>query len=92
MLFLEVPVRERRRWVRSLRAKRQPRNRVADGVIDVSRPTEGDKTFMQSLVSWLGGAAIALLVPFVILLLGLPIALAIRLLLEVSRWLVSVIF
>jgi hypothetical protein len=52
-------------------------------VIDVSRPTRGGRTFLQGLVSLVGAAGIALAFPFVILLVGLPIALAVRGLLEV---------
>ena len=51
--------------------------------VDVSRPTSEGRTFLQGLVSLTGAAGIVLLVPFVILLIGLPIALAVRGLLEV---------
>ena len=59
-------------------------------VIDVSRPTRGGRTFLQGLVSLAGAAGIALAVPFVILLIGLPIALAVRGLLEVVGWVLGV--
>ena len=55
-------------------------------VVDVSRPTSQGRTFLQGLVSLTGAAGIALAVPFVILLIGLPIALAVRGLLEVVGW------
>ena len=55
-------------------------------VVDVSRPTRGGRTFLQGLVSLAGAAGIALAVPFVILLIGMPIALAVRGLLEAVGW------
>ena len=64
-------------------------NGVSD-VIDVSRPGRGGRTFLQGLVSLAGAAGIALAVPFVILLIGLPIALAVRGLLEVVGWVLGV--
>ena len=57
------------------------------GVIDVSRPYGSGRTLLQALISLAGAAGIALLVPFAILLVGLPIALAVRGLLEVFAWL-----
>ena len=57
---------------------------------DVSRPSSGDRTFLQGLVSLAGAAGIALLVPFAILLIGLPVALAVRGLLEAIGWLFGV--
>lgn len=59
-------------------------------VVDVSRPTSEGRTFLQGLVSLTGAAGIALVVPFVILLIGLPIALAVRGLLEVIGWVLGV--
>jgi hypothetical protein len=59
-------------------------------VIDVSGPTRGGLTFLQGLVSLAGAAGIALAVPFVILLIGLPIALTVRGLLEVVGWVIGV--
>ena len=55
-------------------------------VVDVSRQTRGGRTFLQALASLAGAAGIALAVPFVILLIGLPVALAVRGVLE-ARWL-----
>lgn len=52
------------------------------GIIDVSRPSSADGTFLQGLVSLAGAGGIALLVPFAILMVGLPIALSIRGVLE----------
>jgi len=56
------------------------------GVIDVSRRFASERTRLQALISLAGVAGIALLVPFAILLVGLPIALAARGLLEVLVW------
>jgi hypothetical protein len=59
------------------------------GIIDVSRPS-AERTFFQGLVSLAGAAGIALLAPFAILLVGLPVALAVRGLLAVIGWLFGV--
>lgn len=59
-------------------------------VIDVSR-TWGEPTFMQVVTSWLGASAIALLVPFAILLVGLPLVLAIRVA-GIVRWIIAASF
>jgi hypothetical protein len=53
-------------------------------VIGLARP---DLTLVQSLLSLSGAVGLALLVPFAILLVGLPVALAVRGLLEVVLWL-----
>lgn len=42
------------------------------------RPNSDGRTFIQGLLSLAGAVGIALLVPFVILLVGLPVALAVR--------------
>jgi hypothetical protein len=55
-------------------------------IIDVSRP-HAEPTFLQSVVSFAAAAAISLTIPFVVLLIGLPFALAIRGLLEAIAWL-----
>ena len=59
-------------------------------VIDVSRPTHGDRAFLQALVSMFGAAGIALLMGVAILAIGLPIAFAVRGLLEAIGWLFAV--
>ena len=59
-------------------------------VVDVSRPIREGRTFLQGLVSLTGAAGIALALPIVILLIGLPIALAVRGLLEVVGWVLGV--
>jgi hypothetical protein len=46
-----------------------------------------ERTFLQGLVSLAGAAGIALLVPFAILLVGLPVVLAVRGVLELFGWL-----
>jgi hypothetical protein len=43
----------------------------------VSRPSSADRTFLPGLVSLVGASGIALLLPFAILLIGLPIALSV---------------
>ena len=50
-----------------------------------------DLTFGRSLLSLAGAAGLVLLVPFVILLIGLPIALSIRGLTEAVGWLFALI-
>ena len=67
-----------------------PAKASAFHIIDVSRPSSGDRTFLQGVVSLAGAAGIVLLVPFAILLVGLPVALAVRGVLEVTAWLFGV--
>jgi len=62
----------------------------ASGIIDVSRPARAGRAFLQGLVSLAGAAGIASLVPFAILIVGLPIALSIRGVLELFGWLFGV--
>ena len=75
---------------------RAPRSEPTDasatrvGVIDVSRPALGQRTVVDALVSLAAAAGIALLVPFVILLIGIPVALAVRGLLEGIGWLFGI--
>jgi hypothetical protein len=57
------------------------------GVVDLSRENRSERTFAQALVSLAGAAGVALLVPFAILLVGLPVVLAVRGLVEMFRWL-----
>jgi hypothetical protein len=59
------------------------------GVIDVSRPARFARTPLQAFASLVGAAGLALLVPLAILLVGLPIALAGRGVLEVLAWLLG---
>lgn len=67
---------------------RQPA-RSQIGVFDASRSSEGDRTFVDAIISTAGACGIVLLVPFAILLVGLPIALAVRGLVEAIAWLVA---
>ena len=55
----------------------------------VLRP-DADRTFLDGLISLAGAAGIALLVPFVILLIAMPLALIVRGLLEVTGWLFGI--
>ena len=61
-----------------------------EGVIDVSRPTNR-RTFAQGLASLLGAASLSLLVPVVVLAIGLPVALGVRGLLELTDWLLALV-
>ena len=63
--------------------------RLSD-VVDVSRPTRGGRTFLQGLASLAGAVGIGLAVPFVILLIGSPVAVAARDLLEAVGWVLRV--
>ena len=60
------------------------------GVIEVSRPTL-ENGLVDPLVSLAGAAGIALLVPFVILVIGTPVALTVRGLLEGIGWLFGIV-
>jgi hypothetical protein len=62
---------------------------VQGHVPDLDVPREKERPFLRGLVSLLGAAGIALLVPFVILLVGLPVALVVRGLAEAIAWLVA---
>ena len=66
--------------------------RVKADVIDVSRPASDGRTFFKGFVSLSGAAGLALLVPFFILLIGMPIALAVRGGVEAASWLLALIF
>lgn len=59
-------------------------------VNDVSLP-RAKRPFLQGLVSLTGAAGIALLVPFAILLIGLPIVLVVRGVAEAIAWLLGLI-
>ena len=56
-------------------------------VIDVSRPAHRERIFLQALVSVFGAAGLALFFGVAILLIGLPIALVVRGVLEAVGWL-----
>lgn len=63
----------------------------ASGVIDGSRPAHSERTFAQALVSLVGAAGLAILVPLAILAAGTPVALGVRGVLEVADWLLGLI-
>lgn len=52
----------------------------------------GERTFVQELTALAGASGIALLVPFAILLVGVPVALLVRGLVEAVGWLFSLLF
>jgi hypothetical protein len=58
-------------------------------ILDVSLPRHTGRPFLRALASLVGAAGIALVVPFVILLVGLPIALVIRGFAEAIGWLLA---
>ena len=58
--------------------------------ITISTPVR-DVTFLRGLISVAGAVGIVLLLPLLILLVGSPIALAVRVLLEVTGWLSAAI-
>jgi hypothetical protein len=62
----------------------------ASHIIDVSRASSARRTFLQGVRSLAGAAGLALLVPFAILVVGLPVAIVIRGLLEAVGWLTGV--
>jgi hypothetical protein len=51
----------------------------------------GNRTGWQRLISGIGAVGVAMLVPIGILAIGLPIALAVRALLEVAGWLAAMV-
>lgn len=58
-------------------------------VLDVSLPRDTGRSFLRVLASLAGATGIALLVPFVILLIGLPVALVVRGIAEAIGWLLA---
>jgi hypothetical protein len=58
-------------------------------ILDVSLPPHTRRPFLRSLASLAGAAGIALLVPFVILLVGVPVALVVRGVAEAIGWLLA---
>ncbi len=59
---------------------------AAPGVIYVSSPPDSEMTLRSALVTVVIAAGIALLAPLAVLLVGMPIALAVRVLLELVLW------
>src|SRR3954469_12331129 len=64
---------------------------AAVGAIDRSRRRTGQRTFIDALTSLTAAGGLVLLVPFAVLLVGVPIALVVRGLLEAVRWLLALI-
>ena len=56
---------------------------------DVVPPEVRDRTPVQRVASLAGAVVFALLVPVVILLIGLPVVLVVRLLVEAVTWMVA---
>jgi hypothetical protein len=73
------------------RAQDETNDVRASDVIDVSRPALSQRTFAQALASLIGAAGLALLVPFAILAVGIPVALGVGGLLEVADWFLAII-
>jgi hypothetical protein len=58
---------------------------------DTEAPASQDRAFLNALMSLAGAMGLALLVPFVMLLIGLPVAVAVRGVLEAVTWLAELI-
>jgi hypothetical protein len=61
----------------------------AGRAVDVSRRSGGERTLIDVLISLAAACGVVLLVPFVILLVGLPVALLVRGFLEAVIWLIA---
>jgi hypothetical protein len=59
--------------------------------IDLTQTEASGHTFVQAIGSVLGAGGIALLVPFAILLVGIPIAIAVRAAVEVAQWVAALL-
>ena len=67
---------------------------IADAPIDIvnrSAATADERTFVDVLVSLAAAAGIVLLIPFVILLIGIPLALVVRGIVDALVWLMTLI-
>jgi predicted signal transduction protein with EAL and GGDEF domain len=58
-----------------------------DGVVGTSRELSRDMTYVDIATSFAGATGIVLLVPVAILLVGLPVVLSVRGVVEVLGWL-----
>jgi hypothetical protein len=58
-------------------------------VVDVSRPEAGRLTYPRSMAAFAGAAALTLVIPLVVLAIGTPLAVALRLVLEAVGWLTA---
>ena len=68
-------------------AKGDHRELVRIEILDVPLPPDTRRLFLRAMASLAGAAGIALLAPFAILLLGLPVALVVRGIAEAIGWL-----
>jgi hypothetical protein len=64
---------------------------VRDNVTAVPRPSGDGRTFLKGLVSLAGAVGLVLLLPFALLLIGIPIAFAVRGVAEVASWLLALV-
>lgn len=71
--------------------RRRATERALDDILDVSRPPPQGHRFLSQLVSMAGAVGIALLLPLVILLVGVPLALAARGIARVAASLLALI-
>lgn len=71
-----------------VRDDRERRHRA--GVIDVSLAAGEERTLLRALVSLFGAVGLALLFGIAVIVIGLPIALVIRAVLEAVGWLFGV--
>jgi hypothetical protein len=62
---------------------------IREEMIDTSRRATDSPTFVKGLVSLTAAVGIALLVPFIMLLIGLPIVLAVRGVVAALSWVVA---
>lgn len=66
-------------------------NRAGNGVVDVSRPARGGEAVAPALVSLAGAMGLTLVVPAVVLAVGIPVAIAVRGVLEAVERLVALV-
>ena len=59
--------------------------------IDVTQAEASGPTLVQAIGSVLGAGGLALVVPFAILLVGIPIAIAVRAAVEVAQWVAALL-
>jgi hypothetical protein len=71
--------------------KSRPPALFGQGVITTSRKGSGEMTFVDIVTSFAGATGIVLLVPLAILLIGLPIVLSVRGVVEALAWLFAFI-
>ena len=74
----------------SARAPADP-NDARAGVLVVLRPALSEGTFPQTVGAFIGAMGLALLVPFAVLAVGVPVALGVRGVLETAAWFVAIV-